>query len=322
MLRIIVTDQNGKELPPVQVLTIDLDCDERVPADSLTVCCPYDGALRRYADGIKAFDGDKPVFCGQLDNIATEKTAAGLLLRLNARSPAAGLLDNEAEPVTYRDPDAALMERRHLRPFGIVPVTTDTTPYFDTLRIDKGMSHWQVLRGFCRSRYGCEPRVTGDGRAFLNGERPEGTAVFSDQGGGIVYYALKESQKRYRLLSEIRLKFQQSNAYGSVLRNENPAAGGITRVRYVNAAADKITLATAQQMIENSNRDSYVLRLRCLGCQLQALGRRAVVEDSVLGRIDGLVAEQVRYTADSRGERSEIVLIKERFDVVDAIHNQ
>lgn len=311
MLRFTVTDKNGGEYPLHKVLTVSLDCDARVPADSLIVSCPYDGALRQM-DGLRAYDGDTLVFRGQLDNIAAEKNAAGVLLRLNARSLAAALLDNEAEPVTYRNPDAALMERRHLRPFGITLMTRDTVPYYDTLRIDKGMSHWQVLRSFCRSRYGCEPRVTGDGRAYLNGERPEGTVLFSDKGQGIVYYAVKESQKRYRLLSEIRLKFQQANAYGSVLRNENPAAKGITRVRYVNAAADKITLATAQQMLQNSNRDSYVLRLRCCGCRPDVFGKRAVVEDSVLGRLDGLVAQQVRCTVDSRGERSEIVLVKER----------
>ncbi len=322
MLRFTVTDTGGGELPVRNVLSVYLDCDARVPADSLTVTCPYDAALRAGADRIQAYDGDTLVFCGQLDNIAAEKNAAGVLLRLNARSLAAGLLDNEAEPVTYRDPDAALMERRHLRPFGIALMTQDAAPYFDTLRIDKGMSHWQVLRSFCRSRYGCEPRVTGNGRAYLNGEMPEETAVFSDRGDGIAYYAVKESQKRYRLLSEIRLKFQQANAYGSVLRNENPAAKGVTRVRYVNAAADKTTFATAQQMLQNSNRDSYVLRLHCCGCQLHTLYRRAVAEDSVLGRLDGLTVAQVRYAADARGERSEIVLIKERFDVADALHNQ
>ena len=83
-------------------------------------------------------------------------------------------------------------------------------------------------------------------------------------------------------------------------------------MRYVNAASDKTTLATAEKMLENSNRSSYSLRLRCLGCQSAALGKRAAVQDSVLGLTDNLLVRQVSYTADSKGERSVIVLEKEK----------
>lgn len=308
MLHVTVTDRHGRERQPEGVLTVVLDCDERVPADSMTVSCLYDAALRTDARRLNGYTGDRLVFTGALDNIVTEKTAAGMVMRLNARSLAAGLLDNEAEPVTYRAPGAALIERRHLQPFGIRSATADNTPYCGTLKIDKGMSHWQVLRRFCRSCYHCEPRVTGDGRAFLDGKRQEETVLFADTGEGVAYYALKESRQRHRLLSEIRLKFKQTNSYSSVLRNSDPEAADIRRVRFVNAAADHTTIDTAQTMLQNSSRDSYVLRLFCPGCQTETLGKRAAAEDSRLGRLDGLTVARVRYTADRRGEKSEVYL--------------
>ena len=310
MLRVTVTDKNGQERQPEGVLTVLLDSDERVPADSMTVSCRYDRALRTEARRLNGYIGDRLVFTGCLDHIVTEKNAAGMVMRLNARSLAAGLLDNEAEPVTYRHPNAALMERRHLQPFGIRLATKDNTPFYDTLKIDKGMSHWQVLRRFCRSRYRCEPRVTGDGRAFLDDRGETETVLFSDKGEGVAYYALKESRQRCRLLSEIRLKFKQTNSYSSVLRNSNPEAADMQRVRFVNAAADSTTIDTAQTMLQNSNRDSYVLRLFCLGCQTELLGKCAAAEDSRLGRLDGLTVARVRYIADRSGERSEVYLMR------------
>lgn len=312
MLRFILSDSEGRERPLDSVLTVVLDGDISVPADSLTVTCPFDSGIRENADRIRACDGERVVFDGQLDTVTTEKHAEGVILKLAARSAAAELLDNEAEPVTYSNPTDRLMTLRHLAPFGIRPVKQSSEPFTALLQIGKGMSHWQVLQSYCRNRYGCEPRVTGDRRAFLQGEPEEGSVLFSDAGGGVCYYALRESRKRHSLLSEVRLKFEQSGAYGSVIKNTDPGAALMNRVRYVNAAADKTSIFTAKKMLENSNRSSWSLLLRCGGCHTDALGCRAAVEDSLLGRFDGLLVRQVRYTADSKGERSVITLIKEK----------
>ena len=312
MLRFEITEKGGRTYALNGVLTVALDCDCAVPADSLTVTCPYNSRLRLHADRIAAFDGDKPVFSGQLDNITAVKRGAGLILRLNARSLAAALLDNEAEPLTYRNPTASLIERRHLQPFGLRLAESDTIPYYDIFRIKKGMSHWQVLRGFCLNRYLSEPRVTADGRVWLHGFEQPGVAVFADNGSGIPYHSLHESLQRHRLLSEVRLKFSQTNTYGSSVKNANPDAEGITRVRYVNAAEDKTTVSTAEKMLENSNRDSYALRLCSVGCRSGLLGQSARVRDSALGELNGLFVTRVRYTADGSGEKSEITLKKEK----------
>ena len=168
------------------------------------------------------------------------------------------------------------------------------------------------MRGFCLNRYLSEPRVTADGRVWLHGFEQPGVAVFADNGSGIPYHSLHESLQRHRLLSEVRLKFSQTNTYGSSVKNANPDAEGITRVRYVNAAEDKTTVSTAEKMLENSNRDSYALRLCSVGCRSGLLGQSARVRDSALGELNGLFVARVRYTADGSGEKSEITLKKER----------
>ena len=123
-------------------------------------------------------------------------------------------------------------------------------------------------------------------------------------------------------MSEVRLKFRQKNTYRASLKNTNPAAKSISRVRFVNAAADNATVSTAEKMLENSNRDSYVVTLRCIGCHAEMPGKSAVLRDSRLGETNGLTVAKVRVTTDRKGEISEITLKKERFDVADALHNE
>ena len=313
MLNFFVIQKDKQRRALDSVLTAVLDCDIDVPADSLTVTCPYDRSLADSADRLEAILEGVVIFTGQLDSVITVKESGGVLLRLSARGPAAALLDNEAEPVTYSAPNAQLIVRRHLTPFGIDTVDSDKKPYYDKIKIDKGMSHWQVIKSFCRNHYGTLPRISGDGKAYLKGAASEKPAVFSDKGEGIAYYSLNEHRRRYRLLSEIRLKMEQSNAYTARLKNQNADCEGIIRVRYVNAAADKTTVATAQKMLENSNADSYELVLKCAGCHTPLLGRRAEVEDSVLGKLKNLTVQKIRYTADNKGEQSKITLKKEQY---------
>lgn len=321
MLRYTAIYENGAEHELENVMTAVFDCDMDVPADKLEITVPFDETIRAEALSIRAYKGDRLLFRGELDTVMTIKRDSGAVLKLSARSPAAALLDNEAEPVTYSNPTAALIERRHLAPFGISLADGDSLPLYERLRIEKGMSHWQVVRSFCRSRYGSEPRITGDGKAFFNSMPKGGKIVFSDAKGDVVYYNLSESKRRYRLISEIKLKFKYANTYSSSLKNTNPESAGISRVRYLNAAADHTTLVTADKMLSNSNRDSYDLSLWCRGCHIDTLGCAAALDDSVLGKLEGLVARGVKYTVDRAGERSIITLKKERYDVADELHN-
>ena len=51
--------------------------------------------------------------------VAVKRGMQGVILKITARSLAAALLDNEAEPVTYLNPPGVLIEKSHLPPFGI-----------------------------------------------------------------------------------------------------------------------------------------------------------------------------------------------------------
>lgn len=310
MLSVVVDKSDGLRLELSGPLTMVINSDYDVPADDFAVTVPYN-ALLSDAQSVQVFEQDKLIFDGRVDEIVNVTNHSQALTKLTARSLAGMLLDNEAEPVTYINPSAQFIFNRHLKPFGIKSCDGDEVPFYGSLKIEKGMTHWQVLRNFCRNRYDALPRITGSGDTLMKGSGDDEPILFGS--GGIPYFSLKESRRLYKLISEIKLKLNEFGEYDGSIKNENSECRGLERVRYVNAATDKTTIKTADKMIENSNQSSYVLALECPGCQLDALGRRAAVNDRLLSKIDDLRVITVRYTLSRDGEYSSVVLRKEKF---------
>ncbi len=148
---LVFADQSRKVLS--HVLSARLDCQLDVPADSLTLTLPF---MKKYCGAVysAAWEGKTLRFYGPVDEVITVSQSGKNILRLHARSLAAFLLDNEAEPLTYANPSNKLMAERHLLPFGVTEYDNERHPLYDSLQIDKGMSHWQALERFCRKRYG------------------------------------------------------------------------------------------------------------------------------------------------------------------------
>ena len=137
MLKYILTFTDKSEVPLDCVLSARLDCELDVPADSLSVTVAYEDKLRKNADFISAYSDGSRVFDGQIDEIIELCGSGKRLLRFIARSLAAQLLDNEAEPLVYSNPSSSMMLERHLRPFGVTSCDEERHPLYDSLRIDK-----------------------------------------------------------------------------------------------------------------------------------------------------------------------------------------
>lgn len=311
MLKFLVTYTDKTEKYLDDVLTVIFNADVEVPADDLTITIPYDEKISENADFITAFLDEKTVFKGQIDEIIGIKSTDGAITKITARSPSAFLLDNEAEPLTYINPSADFIFNRHLKPFGLTEYYADDVPFFGTLKIDKGMTHWQVFRNFCINRYGAVPRITGNGKVYFNGNESGETIFFGKS--GIDYTAVRESKRRFKLITEVKLKLTESGTYGGSIKNENPECRSIERVRYVNATSDKTTIQTADNIISKSNSDSYSIALECVGCLIESIGRSAVLNDDMFGEIENLTVRKIRYTVGSDGEKTTVTLGKERF---------
>lgn len=318
MLTYFFTDKNGKRCEIKNVLTAEISADVDVPADELVMTVPYDEKFGN-ADMLEAYDGKSLVFVGQADEIVSIVRTDGAIVRLSARSLAGRLLDNEAEPVTYVNPAAKFIFERHLKPFGIVGYDGDEHPFMGTIKIEKGMTEWQVLEKFCNGRYGKSPRITGAGFALMcgayGGAKP---IVFGRNGVG--YTSLREYIKPCKVISQIKLRTEEYGGYKSVISNKY-VADRIKRVRYVNAFLDNNAVKTADRMIENGNRQSFEIMLECAECLCGVVGRRAVIDDSLIGKREGLIVKSIKYSLGKNGESTTVVLGKENGDVADELHN-
>lgn len=307
MLKIKLTDINGDEVRCKAPVSIEINCEQDVPCDDIRLVFPYTGDILRRADFVTAYSGDEVVFRGKLDEVTDRLENGRALTSVSARSLAGMLVDNEAEPVVYRNPAADFIYKRHLEPYGIYEYSRDSKPFFGTLQITKGMSEWQVLESFCKSRYSSYPRITSDGRALLDGAPKEKEIVFGDD-GDIGFFSYKESFKRHKLLSEVRLRTNENQRYSSTIANTSPDCRGITKVRYVDACSSGTSIGTADRLIRSSNSQSRQLVIGCKGCHLGIMGRKAQVRHPLIGNKEGLVVRGIRYRAASDSEATSVVL--------------
>lgn len=306
MLRYEIKLKNGEVRDDFKVFSAVWKSELDVPADSLSLNCAYDGEIFNQGDRLSAYDGDTLIFDGQLDELSRIHSGSGVLLSLCARSAAAVLLDNEAEPLSYRNPTAALMYRRYLQPFGLDDVELDETPIVGFMRIDKGMTCYRALELFCKTRYGSKLRVSGAGRVYLRGYSNGKTVKFGAD--GVKYYSIKENKSRYKLISEVRLKVKTTAGYLSKMINANPECSHIKRARYVNTTAENNSLTTADNIIRRSNLEGHKITLTIRGCVTDILGARAELDDGVFGKISGLTVSKITYSLSGSGEYTTVVL--------------
>ncbi|WP_295197651.1 MULTISPECIES: hypothetical protein [Ruminococcus] len=318
MLSYFFTDKNGKKFEIKNVLTAEISADVDVPADELVLVMPYDERFRN-ADMFEVYDDEALVFVGQADEIVSIVQNSGAIAKLSVRSLAGRLLDNEAEPVTYVNPAAKFIFERHLKPFGIAGYDGDEHAFMGKIKIEKGMTEWQVLEKFCSGRYGKSPRITGAGFALMcgtyGGAKP---IVFGRNGVG--YTSLREYIKPCKVISKVKLRTEEYGGYKSVIGN-NSLDGRIKRVRYVNAILDNNAVKTADRMIENGNRQSFEIMIECPKCLCGIVGRKAVIDDRLVGKREGLVVKSIKYSLGKNGESTTVVLGKENGDVADELHN-
>lgn len=309
MLSYAVTYSDGTSQPLRSVLRAKVTLDTEVPAHSMELVCAYHSRLRTDARYLTARQGEETVFYGRVDECVSVHADTAFVC-LSARSLAAELLDSEAEPLVYNDPSASVMFRRHLLPCGIREYSDggSNTPLFGMFRINKGMTHWQVLEKFCKSRYNSTPFISGSGKAYLGGYYPEGTARFGKN--GIACLAVRETRAPHKLISRILLRTALDKGYEMWIDNDHPECGAMQRLRYVDVTADKGSIDIPEKMLRRCNRDSYALRLECPGCRLELLGRQAVLRDALLGELTGLRVSTASYRMDAE-EKTILILRKE-----------
>ena len=308
MLKLRAVDINSDELILNDFFSISINIDESVPADDLSVKLPYSEDIPELCEVILE-DDDKVVFTGIVDEQYRAVSADTAYIGVVARSMAAILLDSESVPVNYFYPSASVIFSRHMAPFGIKRFKGRDAVLKEALNVPKGTTNWQVLSAFCKKALGTVPRVESDGSVNLNGVEKSGKILFSNV-DGVRYNSIKENIKRCKLLSDVWVKLKDNMGYTLNVENPDAKSRGINRARYLDASAS-LSPIIADNMIENSNRNSYELVITSPERLLGALGFGVSINDGVLGAIGGLYVSSIYYSLSAKGEYTSLTLKKE-----------
>ena len=262
--------------------------DSDAPANQLTAVFPAEKLWEDLAV-VRVFHEGEVVFGGIVDEQNTRLSGEGFSVEVVCRSWEALLLDNEAQPAVL----ASLWEK-YFKSLGFLDILGDMEPKTAELTVEKGVSCWELLENFCREYLGTVPYV--DGACVLHCEGiPESRIT-----AGRVLSAEYDRQPCKQLSTVWQQSFR--GTYDTPFRNT--AAWGVKRQRYVSMEESR----DPRELLKEGERESRLLTVECLGNCWPGRGALVTVEAQKLGKFTACPVRSARYTRNSKGERTKLVL--------------
>lgn len=287
-------------------LYFNMNIDEDIPADDISVT--FSGAASiDNAELITVRDDGRVIFSGIIDEIRRCFDGGRLYTKVNARSMAAALLDNESRPVSYSEVSTSVIFLNHLKPFGLTAYTGADKTLFGGMNVAKGSTNWQVFYTFCSKAFGKKPRINPDGTADFEGINSDKALIFSNK-SGINYNSIKENKRLCKSITRVYSKLTENGGYSVITSNPETAESSVRRERFIDESNRSTPLGIAKSIINNSNKQAYVVTLNCPGRYVDILGAKAAVEDELLGKLDSLRVSSLYYSLTPSGDYTSITL--------------
>lgn len=303
MLSFVLKDINGEECIRSNPLSVTLDSESGVPADSLTVLFLSDGDEAEFSD-ITVYDGKSCIFRGIVDEQTETVAENGRLLELSARSMAALLLDNEAMPQSCYLPNMRLFMDREFSKLGFTEYVGEDNPKSGSMSIEKGVSEWSVLERYCDRFLGTYPRVDESGVIHISEIEPE--VIFIPNEGDICLLSLKRIRRRCRLVSEYRIRTRRGGGYELIIGNEKADELKVSAVRYLNTVDNRnASIESCYEDIESGNGEYEMVVAIVSGRVPARVGDYVVIAGYDFG---DMRVKAVRYELDGESERTRITM--------------
>ena len=289
----------GGDTISLEAYSINLNREYGVPADDMELLIPWEGEFPELAR-ISAKQNGEPVFTGIVDVIERKISSSGSYVRIEARSLAGLLLDNEAKPSVHNGITAGMIFENHIRPYGIKKFYGRDIMLEGDFTVTKGMSEWQVVLDFCRQCYGTFPYIAADLTVWFESPQDGEEINFESYG------SLTERRSRCKLISGVYIKTAAAQDYESLIESEAAKNAGVTAVRYLDASqSGSLPMSAAGEILKLGEEDYYTLELTVPSCVLPLPGAKARV-----GEIRGLFVSRVKYSYTRSGEKTVVQLKK------------
>ena len=226
MITVLLLTWDGRKYRMPTLLNWTVRRTGSVPADELEVEAVYDGALQEVLPEVyrfAAYQEEKLILRGVVDEYEVESSGAGLLLRVAGRGMAALLLDNEAEAATYQRATTDEILRAHVAPWGIYCGRQRSMACPD-YRVASGSSQWKALSDFTRRAGGFTPYFTPAGELVVEPLAGSGERRRIDGTAPVLSCVRRE--RRYGVISRVLIRDRNQRVMQAVDNTEFLRRGG------------------------------------------------------------------------------------------------
>ena len=296
------------EMPPP--LSYRLTWTGGVPCDELEVTVPWDGELLELlprAYRFAAYEGERLLLRGVVDEIRAETDRSGETMTLWGRGMLALLLDNEAEAAFYQRATVEELVRSHVAPWG-VDWRIDRRPQSgESYQVTAGSSQWRAVSDFTRYAGDFVPYIT-----------PEGVLVIGDMWAGGRQLALERGkilsclrwERRYGVVSQVLVRDKTRGVSQVVVNREFTDRGGSARrVVYTPGRSTWSAMRyTGEYQISQSAEDAAGVELLVAGRTELRPGDRTSLELPRLGVAGTYRVAAVEESLDQGGLTTGLTL--------------
>jgi len=257
---------------------------------------------------VRDSDRNRVIFSGQIDSQRSIISDRGKLLRIDARSRGALLLDNQAKPEILTHVQMATAFNLFARPYGFTLFNPQPPKALATYTVRAGISEWEALSGYSQRAFGITPFVEEDA-VIIN--RPSSHTVIniSNTGDGLRFTRLESAYIPYSIISDIILR-GPDGIYDSSVHNSASRFHGTRRRRFIvpsNEFVDSSSL-DANQRIRRSMLDSQSVLVTLTGFVDLPIGQQVAILDSSFSMHNLLIGER-RWILDENGSVTKLRLI-------------
>lgn len=278
------TTAQGDRIDLSNVVQVQLRWDADAPADEVQLRVARQGYLPLLRTVQGQLPGGQTAFWGIVDE-QEAVLGGGEWVDIVARSRAALLLDNEAEPQTYRSPCLEALFEQHARPYGFTGILGNKRQFAGEYVVSQGKSEWEALANFCRRYLGADLIARGkllDASGSAASEKP----ALRLGGAGDLCIQICYRQLPCQRISQVLVHAKGQQGYTSAVEDDQARRLGIVRRRLLNTGDDLLPAEQdAGRMLRQAKQSAVELELVYPGALLDWQLKSRVILDRSFQRL-------------------------------------